>query len=72
MAKKTDILLIIGKNVREKRLEQQLSQSQLAFEAGVTREFVNKLESGNYNISIRNLEKIAQILNVEIKDLFFK
>ncbi len=49
-----------------------LSQSQLAFEAGVTREFVNKLESGNYNISIRNLEKIAQILNVEIKDLFFK
>lgn len=47
-----------------------MSQNQLAFEAGVTREFVNKVESGNYNISLKNLEKLAQILEVEVKDLF--
>jgi len=39
------------------------------FEAGVTREFVNKIESGKCNVSIRTLEKLAQILDVEIKDL---
>jgi transcriptional regulator with XRE-family HTH domain len=47
-----------------------MSQNQLAFEAGVTREFVNKVESGNYNISLKNLEKLALILEVEVKDLF--
>ena len=46
-----------------------MSQNQLAFEAGVTREFVNKVESGNYNISLKNLEKLAIILEVDIKDL---
>jgi transcriptional regulator with XRE-family HTH domain len=46
-----------------------MSQSQLAFEAGVTREFVNKVEAGTNNISIKNLEKIAVILEVEIVDL---
>jgi transcriptional regulator with XRE-family HTH domain len=67
---KKDILSIVGSNIREKRIEQKMSQNQLAFEAGVTREFVNKVESGKYNISVKNLEKLAQILEIEIKDLF--
>ncbi len=47
-----------------------MSQNQLAFEAGVTREFINKIETGKYNISLLNLEKIAQILNINITALF--
>lgn len=70
MATKKDILTIVGSNIRKVRLSQKMSQNQLAFEAGVTREFVNKVESGNYNISLKNLEKLAQILEVEVKDLF--
>ena len=70
MALKKDILTIVGSNIRKVRLSQKMSQNQLAFEAGVTREFVNKVESGNYNISLKNLEKLAQILEVEVKDLF--
>ena len=70
MAIKKDILTIVGSNIRKVRLSQKMSQNQLAFEAGVTREFVNKVESGNYNISLKNLEKLAQILEVEVKDLF--
>ena len=69
MAKQPDILLLIGANVREKRILNKLSQAQLAFEAGVTREFVNKLESGKYNISVKTLEKLALILGVEVLDL---
>lgn len=70
MALKKDILTIVGSNIRKVRLSQKMSQNQLAFEAGVTREFVNKVESGNYNISLKNLEKLALILEVEVKDLF--
>lgn len=70
MAIKKDILTIVGSNIRKVRLRQKMSQNQLAFEAGVTREFVNKVESGNYNISLKNLEKLALILEVEVKDLF--
>ncbi len=62
--------MLVGGNIRKYRLKQKMSQNQLAFEAGVTREFVNKVEGGNYNISIKNLEKLAQILDIDMKDLF--
>ncbi len=70
MANKKDILWIVGSNIRKIRLSQKMSQNQLAYEAGVTREFINKIETGNYNISVKNLEKIALILEVDIKNLF--
>jgi transcriptional regulator with XRE-family HTH domain len=66
---KKDILSVVGSNIRKIRLRQKMSQNQLAFEAGVTREFVNKVESGNYNISIKNLDNLAQILEVDVKEL---
>lgn len=72
MGNQANILLLIGSNIRKKRLSLKLSQNQLAFEAGLTREFVNKVESGKYNISVKTLEKIAEILSVEVKDLFVK
>lgn len=70
MGAKNDILSLVGINIREYRIKQKMSQNQLAFEAGVTREFVNKVESGKYNISVKNLEKLALILEVEVKDFF--
>ncbi len=70
MVKKKDILSIVGDNVRQIRVSLNMSQNQLAFESGVSREFINKVESGKNNISITNLEKIAQILEVDIKELF--
>lgn len=70
MANKKDILSIVGNNIRKTRISQKMSQNQLAYEAGITREFINKIETGKYNISIKNLEKIALILEVDIKDLF--
>jgi len=67
---KKDILVIVGGNIRKQRTRQKMSQNQLAFEAGVTREFVNKVESGKNNISVKNLEKLAQILEVDVKEFF--
>ncbi len=69
MANKKDILSIVGSNIRKIRISQKMSQNQLAYETGITREFINKIETGKYNISIKNLEKIAQILEIDIKNL---
>ena len=69
MANKKDILSIVGSNIRKIRISQKMSQNQLAYETGITREFINKIETGKYNISIKNLEKIAQILEIYIKNL---
>ena len=69
MATKKDILTIVGSNIRKVRLSQKMSQNQLAFEAGVTREFVNKVESGNYNISLKNLNSFLSLLFIILLSL---
>lgn len=63
------ILLKIGSRIREKRIELKLSQDQLAFEAGLRRETINKIESGKINISIVKLLKIIQVLNCTISEI---
>ncbi len=70
MANNESTLVTIGNNIRDRRLKLRLSQNQLAFEAGVTREFVNKVERGNHNVSVKTLEKIAIILDVKLWELF--
>jgi transcriptional regulator with XRE-family HTH domain len=60
------ILNLIGLNLRKIRLSKGLSQSQLAFEANLTREYINKVEAGKINITILNLEQIANVLEVNI------
>jgi transcriptional regulator with XRE-family HTH domain len=66
---KKDILFVLALNIRKKRLELNLTQDQLSYEAGVSREYINKLETGNYNISIKSLEKIAVILDSKVYEL---
>lgn len=67
---KIDIALIVGGNIRKLRITQKLSQSQLAYETGLTREFINRVENGNNNISIKKLALIAEALNTPPKKLF--
>lgn len=64
------ITVIVGGNIRKIRLSQDLSQNQLAYETGLTREFINKVESGKNNISIKKLALIAEALNISPKKLF--
>jgi transcriptional regulator with XRE-family HTH domain len=67
---KIDIAIIVGGNIRKLRIAQKLSQSQLAYETGLTREFINRVENGNNNISIKKLALIAEALNTPPKKLF--
>lgn len=62
-------LIELGLKIRKRRNELKISQAQLAFEANLTREFINKIENGKLNISIINFYRICRVLNCEEKDL---
>jgi transcriptional regulator with XRE-family HTH domain len=65
-----NILVTVGTNIKKIRLSQNLSQNQLSYETGLTREYINKVESGKCNISIKKLALISEALDIHIKQLF--
>ena len=66
---KTPILEVFGQNVRTFRVEQGLSQEQLAEKAGLHRTYIGMIERAEKNITLCNIEKIALALSVDIKSL---
>jgi len=70
MEPKAEILKIFGAKVREIRMLRGLSQEELAFRADLHRTYIGMIERAEKNITLVNIEKIANALNVAIKDLF--
>ncbi|MBM6806903.1 helix-turn-helix transcriptional regulator [Bacteroides caecicola] len=64
-----DINELFGKNVRERRLALKISQETLANMAEIDRTYLPDIEKGKRNISLKIAEKIANALNVPLKDL---
>ncbi len=62
-------LIFIGKNIRGKRERKGISQEQLGELAKVHRTYVGMVERGEKNITIFNLQRFAQALGVQVKDL---
>lgn len=60
---------LFGKNVRERRLALKISQETLANMAEIDRTYLPDIEKGKRNISLKIAEKIANALNVPLKDL---
>ena len=67
---KEPILLAFGHRVQEIRKERNLSQERLADLAGVHRTYIGMIERAEKNITLCNIERIANALKVNIKDLF--
>jgi transcriptional regulator with XRE-family HTH domain len=60
---------LFAKNLRLFRQVKKISQEELADIAGLHRTYVSSVERGERNISIDNMEKLAQALGVDIRDL---
>lgn len=60
----------VAQQVREKRIEKNISQSQLAFELNMSQGFVGSVESGQYGkkYNVEQINKIALILECSPKD----
>lgn len=65
-----DIKKKFGKQVKKLRLEKDLSQEKLAYEADLDRTYIPSIEKGERNVSITVIEKIAKALKVKISVLF--
>ena len=57
---------IIGYKIKEKRLELELSQEELASKVGIDQSDLSKIEKGNANPSVKMLYKIVCGLNAKI------
>lgn len=59
----------LAKNIIQLRTQLGWSQEALAFEAGLHRTFIAHVERQARNISLDNIERIAQALNVPVHTL---
>lgn len=69
MNSKVNILKRFGNRVRELRKEKGISQEELAFRADLHRTYIGMIERAEKNITLINIEKIANALNVKIASL---
>lgn len=61
----------IGKRVRDLRIVKlDLNQEEFATKLGWDRTYISRVESGNQNITIENLNKICNALGVSLKEFF--
>jgi len=59
----------VGRQIKEFRIEADLSQEKLAFESDLDRTYIGSVERGERNISIINLRKISKALKLKLTDL---
>jgi len=70
MISKKEILIKFGKRVRELRKKKGLSQEELSYRANLHRTYIGMIERAEKNITLLNIEKISNALEVSINDLF--
>jgi len=64
-----DICVVVGQRIRELRAEKGWSQQLLADHSELSREHVNKLETGQVEPGLRALERIALALDITLSAL---
>jgi transcriptional regulator with XRE-family HTH domain len=59
----------MGKALKRLRTKKELSQAALAKRAGLSREYVNKIEAGRYDPPLSTLNSLAKALGVPVTEL---
>lgn len=70
MNRSTNILELFGQRVRTLRKEKGLSQEAFADIAGLDRSYIGGVERGERNVSLSNIQKIADALEITMEFLF--
>ena len=66
----TNISKKLGLIIQKLRKDANISQEELAFKAGVHRTYIGMVERGEKNITILNLKKISNALEIQISEIF--
>ena len=60
----------VGMNIKLCRIKLQLTQEELAFKAGVSRNMLSNIERGIQSPTVEILASIAKALNIDLYKLF--
>ena len=60
------IVELFGQRVRERRIELDYTQQELANLTGLSRSYLGEIETGKRNITLKNASKIAKALKVDL------
>ncbi len=66
------IILMRNLKMKFRRIELEMSQTELAKKAGVTRQTIGLIEAGEFNPSINLCISICKALGVTLNDLFWE
>jgi transcriptional regulator with XRE-family HTH domain len=66
----TDIVKIVARRLQEARIRAGLTQVQLGEKTGIKQSYIFELEVGDTNPTLKTLEKMANALDLELRDLF--
>ena len=67
-----DIVKVFGTNLKKYRTEKKLSQEKFAELCGLHRTYISDVECFRRSISLENIQKIADALEVETYKLFME
>ena len=67
-----DIYLIVSKNIKKSRLQNNMTQKDLAIKSGYSYAYIRRVEAPkcSKNFSIQTIYNISKALNTDIKNLF--
>ena len=65
----SDLSVVIGRLVRDSRLERKISQEKLALICDIDRSYLGRIERGEVNITIEKLYELSSALEMDAKDL---
>ena len=67
-----DIVKVFGQNLKKYRTEQHLSQEELADKSNLHRTYISAIECFRRSISLENIQRISDALNIETYKLFIE
>lgn len=59
----------LGRNIKDRRTKNSLTQEELAHRAGLDYSYINQIENGRRNPSLDAISRIAKALEVSVQDL---
>ncbi|MBQ8000520.1 MAG: helix-turn-helix transcriptional regulator [Ruminococcus sp.] len=67
-----DIIKVFGTNVKKYRIQSGLSQEAFAEKCGLHRTYISAIECYRRSISLENIQRIADALNIDTYKLFIE
>ena len=67
---KLNVKNFVGQKIKRWRLEQNITQEQLAHRLDLSQGYINQIENGKRSFTLETLQKVAGVLGIPLSDIF--